>query len=454
MPQGSSAQTIDAEHVAREINSALDPLSLHQLNPERYPYVLQSTRKDGPLGCFDIVFAFPQESIVHNDVSSKSFLEKLGHRLNAVEKTGYTNERDIPFRGGWFLFFAYELAGEIEHLPAVKSELAVPIAMATRIPVAVVIEHKNRKAWIIAEKSFPDSEKLVSLIAEDVEKVLPVRIETVTPDEIIEEPSQRYLEIVSTAKEYIRDGDIFQANLSREWVARFNGKANAQNIFARLRETNPAPFAGLVRINNETSIVSSSPERLIKVENGKIRTRPIAGTYPRGQDRASDERYSAELLSHPKERSEHIMLIDLERNDLGRVCRAGSISVPELMVLESYQHVHHIVSEVVGDLNDGVTTAQIIAATFPGGTITGCPKVRCMEIIAELENGVRGAYTGSIGYVNHDGSMDLNILIRTITVHGDEARFRAGAGIVADSDPRRELEETRAKAEGLIRALQ
>jgi anthranilate synthase component 1 len=199
--------------------------------------------------------------------------------------------------------------------------------------------------------------------------------------------------------------------------------------------------------------VSSSPERLVRVRGDVIDTRPIAGTRPRGEGTAADSALSRELLAHPKERAEHVMLIDLERNDLGRVCRPGSVRVDELMVLESYAHVHHIVSNVRGELIAGATPGAVIRALFPGGTITGCPKVRCMEIIAELEGCARGAYTGSMGYLNRDGDMDLNILIRTIEQHGDRVELRAGAGIVADSAPEHELAETRAKARGLLLAL-
>jgi anthranilate synthase component 1 len=190
------------------------------------------------------------------------------------------------------------------------------------------------------------------------------------------------------------------------------------------------------------------------VRKGVISTRPIAGTRRRGEDDAADEDLSSELFAHPKERAEHVMLIDLERNDLGRVCKAGTVEVNEMMVLESYTHVHHIVSNVRGELRDDVTPGQAIAAVFPGGTITGCPKVRCMQIIDELELAPRGAYTGSFGYLNRDGSLDLNILIRTMVKQGNEVTFRAGAGIVADSEPQAELDETRAKAEGMLRALQ
>ncbi|HHS83940.1 MAG TPA: aminodeoxychorismate synthase, component I, partial [Gammaproteobacteria bacterium] len=191
----------------------------------------------------------------------------------------------------------------------------------------------------------------------------------------------------------------------------------------------------------------------VAVRDGIVETRPIAGTRPRDEVQVRDLANSSELIAHPKERAEHVMLIDLERNDLGRVCVPGSIEVNELMVLESFAHVHHIVSNVRGRLRPEVTPGEIIRALFPGGTITGCPKVRCMEIIAELEGVGRGAYTGSMGYLNRDGSMDLNILIRTMVVGDGRLSFRAGAGIVADSVPQRELEETRAKARGLLLAL-
>jgi anthranilate synthase component 1 len=430
-----------------------DLLALHQLDPQRYPYLLQSTRAGGELGRYDILFAFPGEQVIQLTGSITPFLRRLESEYQSRANPGMLASNKTPFLGGWFLFLSYELAGEIENLPPVKSELRLPVAMATRIPAAVVRDHRNNETWIVIEQDNTDAEAMHSAIRADLKNIKAGHFDDLVVDAFSEEPPQQYLDAVTTAKHYIHEGDIFQANLSREWRAKFAGRVNPDNLYARLRRSNPAPFAGLVRVDDDTSIVSSSPERLVRVDAGHIHTRPIAGTYPRGADKASDEQLASELLAHPKERSEHIMLIDLERNDLGRICRAGTVNVPELMVLETYQHVHHIVSEVAGELRPGVTPAQIIAATFPGGTITGCPKVRCMEIIAELESGPRGAYTGSIGYLNRDGSMDLNILIRSITLKGNEARFRAGAGIVADSVPQRELDETRAKAEGLIRAL-
>ena len=261
------------------------------------------------------------------------------------------------------------------------------------------------------------------------------------------------MQAVRAAKQYIHDGDIFQANLSRLWQAELQPGTSDSALYSALRRANPAPFSGLCKWDGAT-IVSSSPERLVESRDGKVQTRPIAGTRKRSAVEPEDDKLSEELLAHPKERAEHIMLVDLERNDIGRIAKTGTVTVDEFMVLESYAHVHHIVSNVSGVLKDDVLPGDIIRAVFPGGTITGCPKVRCMEIISELEQIARGAYTGSMGYLGLDGSMDLNILIRTMVRKGDRISFRAGAGIVADSDPQSELEETRAKARGLLQALE
>jgi anthranilate synthase component 1 len=270
-----------------------------------------------------------------------------------------------------------------------------------------------------------------------------------TVEVLEEDPAQDFLDGVARVHEHLRAGDVFQVNLSREWRARCGAPPAA--VYAALRRANPAPFAGLLQ-QADWAIASSSPERLIEIRGEHVQTRPIAGTRPRfaGDD---DAARVSELVGHPKERAEHVMLIDLERNDLGRICVPGSVRADELMQIESYAHVHHIVSNVRGRLRAGVTPGQAIRAVFPGGTITGCPKVRCMQLIAELEGVGRGAYTGSLGYLNRDGDMDLNILIRTLTLCGDGVRFRAGAGIVTDSVAERELDETRAKARGLLRAL-
>jgi anthranilate synthase component 1 len=270
---------------------------------------------------------------------------------------------------------------------------------------------------------------------------------------IREEDPNAYLERVRRGKEYVAAGDIYQTNLSRPWHVELERDPDVGALYNRLCAANPAPFAALAQWRGAT-IISSSPERLVRVEGRRVDTRPIAGTRPRSRRPGDDVAEMAALVEHPKERAEHIMLIDLERNDLGRVCKPGTVRVDELMTIESYAHVHHIVSNVSGVLRSDVTPIEALRAVFPGGTITGVPKFRCMQIIAELEGVGRGAYTGSLGYLGRNGTMDLNILIRTMTLMGRQLEFRAGAGIVADSEPQRELGETRAKARGLLAAFE
>ena len=269
---------------------------------------------------------------------------------------------------------------------------------------------------------------------------------------IVEPDDAAFLAGVAKVRKLIARGDVYQVNLARHWLATVSEGVRPADIYRQLRRTNPAPYAGIAALGDWT-LISSSPERLVRCRGGVVETRPIAGTRPTADDPSLDDAQRRELLANPKEQAEHIMLIDLERNDLGRVSEPGSVEVDEFMAVESYAHVHHIVSNVRGRLRQDVSPGEVIRALFPGGTITGCPKVRCMAIIAELEPVSRGPYTGSMGYLNRDGSCDLNILIRSFVMRGRALSFAAGSGIVADSDPIRELEETRAKAKGLLLAL-
>lgn len=357
----------------------------------------------------------------------------------------------LPFRGGWALFLSYELSGQVEPIlrgPAAPGPL--PVALALRCPAAVAIDRVSGASLALCE---PGAERFLALIAQDVQRsshVAPLG-PWQSPVAIHEDPPGQFLDGVRQVHEYLGAGDVFQVNLSRRWRADFAQPPDPAALYARLREANPAPFAGLL-VQPGWALASSSPERLVSVRGRTAETRPIAGTRPRlpGDDEAERIR---DLVGNAKERAEHVMLIDLERNDLGRVCVPGSVHVDELMTVESYTHVHHIVSNVSGRLRAGVSPGQVIAAVFPGGTITGCPKVRCMQIIAELEGEGRGPYTGALGYLNCDGDMDLNILIRSAWVAGHQVQLRAGAGLVFDSVAEAELEETRAKARGLLRAL-
>lgn len=445
------------------IKGQFNLLALHQSNPTRYPFLLESVAHCGELDSsdtvnqsrFDILFAFPQQTLCLNSdetlsgidgIVENDFLNNL-NRWWQTERSLLIENETLPFTGGWFLYLGYELAKQVEP----RLELTLPdsaIAYATRIPAAIIYDHQSDMSYCLSEEKF----NYVSELLDDCENINDEVIEQpISQVTILEEQSQQYLDAVIKVKNYILEGDVFQVNLSRLWQVQ-NVNLSAVELYRKLRLSNPAPFAGLA-VHQGFSIISSSPERLIKVNKGFAETRPIAGTRKRETDVTKDEALKSELISHPKERAEHIMLIDLERNDLGRICIPGTIKVDEFMVLESYAHVHHIVSNIRGELQSGMLPGDIIKAVFPGGTITGCPKERCMAIISELEHEARGAYTGSMGYLNHNGNMDINILIRTMTLENNTLRFRAGAGLVADSVANAELEETQHKARGLLLAL-
>lgn len=446
----------------QQIDECPDLLDLHATYPQRYPCLLESVDHGTSQSRYDILFAFPGDVLSLNNqyilesarsVHNNDFLNNLDSWWQQEKIVEPADDMVLPFRGGWFLYLGYELTAQIEPtLELPRSQQKLPVALAMRIPAAVIRDNEARKTYLVAE---PGQEALLATMSADMAALISAPIEKSEIDlveNVTEEPLQTYLDGVARIKKYITEGDVFQVNLSRQWEVTLAEDVLNTDLYNCLRHHNPAPFAGLMTCENAT-IISSSPERLVQVKGNTVRTRPIAGTRPRNASSDIDNDNSRELLAHPKERAEHIMLIDLERNDLGRVCEPGSINVDELMVLESYTYVHHIVSSVQGQLRDDVSPGQVIRAVFPGGTITGCPKVRCMEIIAELEKTARGPYTGSMGYLNRDGSMDLNILIRSMVRESNKLGFRAGAGIVADSVADKELEETRDKARGLLMAL-
>lgn len=263
-------------------------------------------------------------------------------------------------------------------------------------------------------------------------------------------PKRKFLEMVNKAKEYIKAGDIFQVVLSQRFSLPLN--TDPFSLYRTLRVINPAPYLYFLDFG-EIQIIGSSPEMLVRVEDGIVQTCPIAGTRPRGVTPEEDRALEQELLQDEKELAEHLMLVDLGRNDLGRVCEYGSIEVPDFMVVQRYSHVMHLVSSVKGRLAEGKTAFAALQACFPAGTLSGAPKVRAMEIIEELEPTKRGLYGGAIGYLSFTGNMDTCITIRTILVHRGMVHIQAGAGIVADSDPEREYQETLNKARALIETL-
>lgn len=406
-------------------------------------------------------------------LSNRNPLQRLRELVNAYKQEPL--KELPPFQGGAAGMLSYDFVHYLEKLPETATDdLNVPEAHFFMIDRLIAFDHAAKKSWIIVcpgaretVLGFSDVTRQRHILIAESEDVLQdierrTGLKDKTEDESCalgnrvkisyETEKEDYMEIVRKVREYIAAGDIFQANLSLR-VSADIGDTAPWKIYTILRKINPSPFAAYVDFG-DYHIVSSSPERLVRVIGRNVDTRPIAGTRPRGRDLEEDEIMSAELLLNEKERAEHIMLIDLERNDLGKVADYGTVNVDELMITEKYSHVIHIVSNVKGILAEGRDCFSVIRATFPGGTITGVPKVRCMEIIDELEPTQRGPYTGSIGYIGFNGNMDLNIIIRTFLIKDGRAYVQAGAGIVADSDPEQEYYESLKKAEALIKTLE
>jgi aminodeoxychorismate synthase component I len=476
---------------------AVTPLSaLHALRPLGHPVLLESARVNQRTGQYSFVTADPY--LIFRSQGDTVDLNwtvapegKYGKRASLKRKplpklrelmANYRTARLHglpPFTGGAVGYFSYEFVHQFEKLPRTAlDDLAIPEACFLFVDLVVAFDHIADKAWLIVnpgareqEMGFrkPEPDQWGRLYDEAAERIKAAgdRLAAFSGDPIDRhragtgnsgirlEPAltqQRFETMVRRCKEYIAAGDIYQANLSQRFSAKI-GDRDPLRLYEVLREINPSPFAVYAELGGLT-VVSSSPERLVRLSGRVTDTRPIAGTRRRGKDVDETRELTAELLTNEKERAEHIMLLDLERNDLGKVCAYGTVAVDELMVVEDYSHVIHIVSNVRGELARGRDGFDLIRAAFPGGTITGVPKVRCMEIIDELEPVARGLYTGSLGYLANTGDLDLNIIIRTFVIRDNVAYAQTGAGIVADSDPAREYAETLEKAEALAKALE
>jgi len=368
-----------------------------------------------------------------------------------------------PFQGGLAGLFGYGLGRTFEAIPAHRiDDLTTPDVALGHYDFAVSFDHLQRRAWIVTTGSV----QRLKQIRECLELPTPERFALSGLRNELTAPAfplpghpgitsnfspAEYRDAVRRAIEYVHAGDVFQVNIAQRLLAPL--AEHPLELYGRLRERNPAPFACYFDAG-EFQIASASPERFLKVTNGEVVTQPIKGTRPRGRTVEEDAKLLHDLITNPKDRAENVMIVDLLRNDLGRVCEFGSVRVPKVCEVETYQFVHHLVSEVRGKLRAGTTPFDLLKAAFPGGSVTGAPKVRAMEIIAELEPTARGPYCGSVGFIGFDGSMDTNILIRTFTAANGWLQFPVGGGIVADSDPDREYEETLHKAAGLLRALQ
>lgn len=458
------------------------PQTVFEALEEPYSFLMESIKGPEKIARYSFIGAGPfmtfrvKDGTIETTVDRKmasSGSQPLKKLKELMGRYKVNRNNDLPpFVGGAAGIICYDFVHYFEKLPRTTiDDLMIPDAEFMFVDTVVAIDHKLKKTFIVSCPGARESVLGGSISSDDWNafyaaaeriKALYQKIEHPTNSGTFtgtggiipehEMSKEDYMNIVTRAKEYIKAGDIFQANLSQR-VSADIGDRSPWHIYKLLSGINPSPFASYLNMK-DYFIASSSPERLVKVNGETVETRPIAGTRPRGSDAEGDRKMTNDLLLNEKERAEHLMLIDLERNDLGRISDYSTVTVDELMTTEEYSHVIHIVSNIKGTIAKGKDCYDAIRATFPGGTITGVPKVRCMEIIDELEPVSRGPYTGSVGYISFNGAMDLNIIIRTFVIKEGRAYVQAGAGIVADSDPEREYYETLKKAEALIRTLE
>jgi len=353
-----------------------------------------------------------------------------------------------PFQGGAIGYLGYEAGALFDRAPDPAGVEQMRFGFYDAV---LAWDHRDKKCWII---SAPDADARIARLRALLEADAPAQASTgwAAPAWRSNFTPERYAAAVERVKAYILDGDIYQANIAQRFTADLPEEFDAWALYRRLRETNPATFAAFLDFG-DLVLASSSPERFLRCRGGRVETRPIKGTTARSVDPAQDLAAGEALLRSEKDRAENVMIVDLLRNDLSRVCKPGSVEVPTLCGLESYANVHHLVSVVLGELQAGRDAMDLIAASFPGGSITGAPKIRAMEIIREIEGGPRGVYCGAIGWLGHDGAMDLNIAIRTVAFEGREASVQAGGGITMLSDPEAEYAETLDKARRVFAAF-
>ena len=367
-----------------------------------------------------------------------------------------------PFQTGAAGYFGYDLRHHLEVLPPHRSDdLPFPDMLLGLYDVVVAIDHLADRAFVMSS-GHPEADPAArqaraqarcDWALEKLRSAAPAA--GATGWAIAARPDLdggTYKAMVRRTIDYIEAGDIYQANITQRFRARLGADFDRLTLYDALRRRNPATFAAYLDFG-DVALLSSSPERFLKIAGRAVETRPIKGTRPRGRSRAEDQALAAELMASEKDRAENLMIVDLLRNDLSRVCEIGSVKAPVLFGLESFATVHHLVSVVTGRLQAGKTGVDLLRAAFPGGSVTGAPKIRAMEIIAELEPTARGPYCGAIGYLSADGAMDTNIVIRSYCILKDEISFQVGGGMVADSDPQAELDESLAKAKALIETL-
>jgi len=441
-----------------------------------YNFLLESAEQEEKIGRYSFIGSYPEIIIKGKNEKVEIIDYNKGERkeikkipaLKVVEgilKTYNTLKiKNLPsFTGGFVGYISYDYIRQIEKIPDFKEDkLLFPDFIFFFPKKFIIFDHFKRRVFLIVNVFIDRNKSIKENYENGLKFLLNFINEFQKPLKLIEGKSEEkgdefksnfekdeFIESVKKVKKYIYEGDIIQAVISQRWEKEID--VEPFKIYRALRSLNPSPYMFFLELG-ELKLIGSSPEILVKLENGIACVRPIAGTRPRGKDEIEEKKLENELLSDEKERAEHIMLVDLGRNDLGRVCYPGSVKVTELMKIEKYSHVMHIVSNVIGKLMKGKTLIDLLHATFPAGTVTGAPKIRAMEIIEEIEKEKRGPYAGAVGYFSLQKSMDFCITIRTFIIKNEKLYVQAGAGIVADSIPEKEYEETKNKAKGLIEA--
>ncbi len=415
----------------------------------------------GGHGRFDILVAQPVATLVTQDRQTdirdasgvrrseedifQLIREQLGESLAPIP--------EIPFAGGALGYWGYDLARRYHPMPKIAQDAEQLPEMAVGIyDWAIVLDHRERCARLVSRQRSAETAKVLPQILDRIEKT-----SSVTPGTFRVQGSitsnftpAAYRSAFNAVQNYLRDGDCYQVNLAQRYAAQASGDAYA--AYLELRQSSPAPYSAFLDWPH-ARILCASPERFLQVQQGRVETRPIKGTRPRSTDPREDAQLAEELGHSPKDRAENLMIVDLLRNDLGKSCEPGSIRAPRLFEVESFAHVHHLVSTVQGTLRAGCDALDLLRGCFPGGSITGAPKQRAMEIIEQLEPHRRGVYCGMIGYAGYDGNLDTNIAIRTLVYSGNEIRCWAGGGLVADSECEAEYQETLDKAAAMLELL-
>ena len=462
-----------------EIDAKLTPLDAFALlKDEQFSFFLDSGMDPHKLGRYSFIGSDPflVLSTRGNEVTISQGAEKSRFRDNPFDVLSHFLEvyrldscsSPVPFIGGAVGYFSYDLCHFIERLPSsAVDDLKLPECYHGFYDLVLAFDNLQGKNYIIST-GFPELEE-TKRMKRALKRLNEVKAQLARASSFGTEVSfapasspmesailkggfthKEYVAAVEKARQYIIAGDIFEVNLSQRFEAELS--ITPYQLYRRLRQINPAPFAGYLGFD-EVQVVSASPERFLRLRGDRVETRPIKGTRPRGKTPEEDEALANELLNSSKDQAENIMIVDLERNDLGRVCRFGTVKVTELAILEVFPTVFHLTSTIVGRLREDKNSIDLLKATFPGGSITGAPKVRALEIIDELEPTKRSVYTGSIGYLSFGGELDLNIAIRTFLVKGSKAYFQVGGAVTYDSDPETEYQETLDKARALIDAL-